>query len=551
VNNWLYGVALNVARRAHAMNRRRRARELAAVASVPTPPGDGWHPAESLIDDELGRLPDRYRTAILTCGLEGKTIAEAAAFLGWPPGTVATRLARGRELLARRLARHGVAVPAALLSAGTGGGMVSAVVPESLIAATVRVGVATGAVPAAVLTLTNEVTRAMFFTKLMARTAVIAALATAGGVTTVAVGQMPARKPAEAPSRPMPTPPVPIVANPAIEDKPREIGTVGPPVPGEPEWKTEFRKVYALADGQNVKAIPSPFADCRVAFWADRDPRNQNPKASSQGYRLSFLDDGQKLSFRIGMSCLFYQTRPEVGSGLRLEEIIELVCDIPAYEIVGDRRLLTADEQRVDADFVTRTGATQEQLVAGLQSELRDKFHKKVRLTLVEEERQVVVATGQFRSKPREGQEANHIDIIADEDAINPYPPFRPNRYDFPGFLRTLGTFIALPVINEAERTPEGRVLTARTHRPMPFRVRYTPDPEKVLDNVSTQTGLTFKQEKRKVSVLKVERDAEDGSNAAPAGTGWLQYLWREAGNLKFEQFGRPGEKPEAPAAGN
>ena len=57
-------------------------------------------------ESELHALPDPYRVPIVLCDLEGKTRKEAARQLGWAEGTVASRLARGRALLGKRLARH-------------------------------------------------------------------------------------------------------------------------------------------------------------------------------------------------------------------------------------------------------------------------------------------------------------------------------------------------------------------------------------------------------------------------------------------------------------
>src|SRR5215204_1648478 len=67
----------------------------------------------ALIDDELAALPEPQRAVVVLCDLHGKTRAEAAAELDRPEGTVAAWLARGRKALATRLARRGVALPAA------------------------------------------------------------------------------------------------------------------------------------------------------------------------------------------------------------------------------------------------------------------------------------------------------------------------------------------------------------------------------------------------------------------------------------------------------
>ncbi len=110
--SWLHGVALRVAAHARAgMARRRRherrAGELAVTADRSG--AEGVSPEfAAILHEELGRLPERYRAAIVLCYLEGQTCEAAARRLGWPVGTVKSRLARGRERLRGRLVRLGL-----------------------------------------------------------------------------------------------------------------------------------------------------------------------------------------------------------------------------------------------------------------------------------------------------------------------------------------------------------------------------------------------------------------------------------------------------------
>src|SRR5262245_43828045 len=118
VANWLYGVARQTALKARATTARSGARERQVIqipeaAATDQELGDDL---QRLLDQEFGGLPDIHRVAIVLCDLEGKTRKEAARQLGVPEGTLAARLARGRVMLAGRLARHGLAVSGGTLA---------------------------------------------------------------------------------------------------------------------------------------------------------------------------------------------------------------------------------------------------------------------------------------------------------------------------------------------------------------------------------------------------------------------------------------------------
>jgi RNA polymerase sigma factor (sigma-70 family) len=139
--NWLYGVAYQTARKARQRNARRYARER-QVETMPEPPTeahDGALGSElwAIVDSELSRLPEKYRVAIVLCDLEGRSYRDVAQQLRIAEGTVGSRLARGRALLARRLTRHGLAVSAASLAA-TWSRQASGALPATLLSRTIK-----------------------------------------------------------------------------------------------------------------------------------------------------------------------------------------------------------------------------------------------------------------------------------------------------------------------------------------------------------------------------------------------------------------------------
>src|SRR5204863_4436163 len=109
---WLHRVARRVATRAQASAACRAWHERrVAVAEVVAPTEDGAD-LRAVLDEELDRLPERFRLPAVLCYLEGLSTAEAAKRLGCPRGSVLSRLATARLKLRARLTRRGITLPA-------------------------------------------------------------------------------------------------------------------------------------------------------------------------------------------------------------------------------------------------------------------------------------------------------------------------------------------------------------------------------------------------------------------------------------------------------
>src|SRR5262245_55406534 len=179
VGSWLYMVAYRTAQRARARQVQRRAREkpmgdLPHPEAQPQEPQD-WRP---LLDQELSLLPEKYRAPLVLCDLQGRSRREAARQLKLPDGTLSSRLAAGRRLLAERLSRRGVTLSGGALAAALSGGAASAQVAATPVVATAKaaVFVAAGHL-AAVATPVAVLTRGVLRTMLMAKLKVVVGVA--------------------------------------------------------------------------------------------------------------------------------------------------------------------------------------------------------------------------------------------------------------------------------------------------------------------------------------------------------------------------------------
>jgi RNA polymerase sigma factor (sigma-70 family) len=292
VGNWLYGVAYRTSLKARTARARRRARET-QVTEMPEPqpaPPDCWPELQVVLDQELARLPEKYRLPVVLCDLEGRPRQEVARQLAIPEGTLSSRLTTARRMLARRLAQQGPALSGGMLAVVLSHNAASSA-PPSLVASTIKAATllatgqaaAAGAISVGAATLTREVIRAMFVSKLKVATAVlVAALAVAAAATCAlsSSGLMAQQPDAERRAAPSPQAadraPTPA---PAAPSRAEQLKTI------EAEYRSAYEevlaairagKVQADKDGgfAEVAAVRRRFAE-RVRRLIDADPKDE------------------------------------------------------------------------------------------------------------------------------------------------------------------------------------------------------------------------------------------------------------------------------------
>ncbi|HZW30091.1 MAG TPA: sigma-70 family RNA polymerase sigma factor, partial [Isosphaeraceae bacterium] len=232
LTNWLYGVALRVAQKEKARGARRRVVERRAAERTLRPAGDG-DPLElgSVIDEEIRRLPERYRLPLVLCHLEGLRHDEVARRLGCPVGTVESRLSRARQQLRSRLSRRGLAPTGSALGAVLRPPAVGLVQP-SLVDATLQAAFHPSAEPGRIVTLSAgslwEWIGRFIPTPIAGVGALGSALVIAVGLVAIGPGRLRTDGPVQ---RPTPPPPAAAADPPAEAPRPAASRRSDPPSP--------------------------------------------------------------------------------------------------------------------------------------------------------------------------------------------------------------------------------------------------------------------------------------------------------------------------------
>jgi len=267
IAGWLYEVAYHLSLRARGNAARRKIREKEAGEMPRVSEDNDQSELRELLDAELQQLPEKYRTPLVLCYLEGKTNEEAAQQLGWPAGSMSCRLARARELLRERLTGRGVALTPAGMALLLTGSAATAGVAEALVDTAVKAAVpyaagsalAAGAVSAEAIALAEGAFQTMVTTKLK----IAAALLLAGLVGTgarVAIQADAAEQPVAAPSK-------------AADDKAGKTDTYGDPLPagavmrlGTLRWRHSTPVMFVAYAGDGKEVLTVTF-DGTVRVW--------------------------------------------------------------------------------------------------------------------------------------------------------------------------------------------------------------------------------------------------------------------------------------------
>jgi RNA polymerase sigma factor (sigma-70 family) len=203
LSTWLHGVACRVAGRLKRDKARRQQRErkTKSLLTKDTATEVGWRECQTILDEELERLPQRYRAPLILCYLDGKTRDEAARQLRVSTGSLHGRLQRGRDLLRQRLTRRGLTLSSALFATVLGESAARAGLAPTLVVASAKAALAIagsrpvteGAISMTVLNLTREALKSMFIAKLKLGTAAalacLVAVMTCRALTSTGVAQ--------------------------------------------------------------------------------------------------------------------------------------------------------------------------------------------------------------------------------------------------------------------------------------------------------------------------------------------------------------------------
>jgi RNA polymerase sigma factor (sigma-70 family) len=265
--NWLYGVAYRTALEARAARRRvlEHSVTTAPEPAAPPPPDDAAD-LRRVIDEELAKLPDKYRAAVVLCDLEGLPRADAAARLKIPEGTLSSRLAYARKVLAGRLTRRGITSSAGAIAVVLSREAIGSTVPRELVLLTARAAakVASGGVvpPDLVSPSVSSLTDGVMKTMLAYRLRLMLGLVLVSGLVGLGAYGLAQTTPAQ--TQPLPQPEVirvnpgqnafdPYIAGTLVQQpKPEKVAPKGIEDDDVPYPSTPAQAVVRVEDGRVI-----------------------------------------------------------------------------------------------------------------------------------------------------------------------------------------------------------------------------------------------------------------------------------------------------------
>jgi RNA polymerase sigma factor (sigma-70 family) len=311
VAGWLYGIAQRIAlkARAKAASRRFREREAANMRGTQAGGGANFQELRAALDQEIAALPEKYRTPIVLCYLEGKSYSQAARELGCLKDTLAKRLARARELLRGQLQRHGITLAVGGVAAALADLAAAAPLPALLTVKTVKAAaiavagksVASAFVSAGALALADEAATMLGF---KGKLALVMALALAiGGAGWAGYGVLSGQSPPVAESTTAPSVAKKQPDDLAKKERPIPTDRYGDRLPAGALARlgtTRLRHsgfVHAVAVSPDGKTLASGSEDKLIKLWNPMTGEELGRFAGHTGVveSVCFTPDGKTL----------------------------------------------------------------------------------------------------------------------------------------------------------------------------------------------------------------------------------------------------------------
>ena len=459
------------ARRA-AARRAAREQKAAQMRSNPshTPEHDPWSEIELLLDEALCSLSSDDRRAVTLRYLQGRNVEQVAAALDVSHDAASQRVHRAIGRLRDFLQRRGATVDrAALGSLMLSRGFhppppaLAASIVKSAAAVHVGIGVfSKGAAMAVVSTKVKVVTTAAVLALTLGGTATVVFKVTQPRTHVVAIGSV-SPSPSSAP--------VPI------------------PTVSEAQWRPNFDRVYSLGPGEVLKRVPGPYIPERTAYLGKSFGNMPGPDwAASPNSAALYTFDRQS-------DCNMSTRDPLTFLGLS-----QALAGLRKYDFDGLGPLATL---RMPGDWIRRQGTPGPQLLDGLAEILGSHFGRQVRFVPRTVERDVLVASGtvKIHSLPKE-MGNDMVAVYADKRSNTNAAGFGMRAGPVSDFLGEVGELVGLKAINET--TPKNKQCFWHYYVD-PGTMLSQPMREKVLKNISDQSGISFKVERRPVEIWFVE----------------------------------------------